>query len=70
MKKLVIPAEVSELTLSLIHILVLRAFYGYECVYHGPGGRFGLIRGRAVAAGTGGLPILGGEIVAERIESL
>lgn len=50
--------------------LVLRAFYGYECVYHGSGGRFGLIRGRAVAAGTGGLPILGGEIVAERIESL
>ena len=51
---------------------VLRAFYGYECVYRTERGRTELIGGRAVPGDSAGrpFPVRGGYIRAERSREL
>ena len=48
---------------------ILRAFYGYECVYRDASGRTELIGGRVVPGG-GPFPVRGGHIEAERVRVL
>lgn len=51
---------------------ILRAFYGYECIYQGGGRRFELIGGRALPGPNTGqpFPVQGGYLQAERIREL
>ena len=51
---------------------VLRAFYGYECIYQTPEKRIELIGGRAVSGENKGrpFPVRGGYIQAERVRVL
>lgn len=51
---------------------VLRAFYGYECIYQTPEKKIELIGGRAVAGENHGqsFPVRGGYIQAERVRVL
>lgn len=51
---------------------ILRAFYGYECIYRAPGKRTELIGGRAVGGENQGqpFPVRGGYIQAERVRVL
>lgn len=51
---------------------ILRAFYGYECVYRAGGSRTELIGGRVVPGDPAGqpFPVRGGYIQAERIRAL
>ena len=52
--------------------LILRAFYGYECVYRDGGRRTELIGGRVVPGGAAGkpFPVRGGYITADRVRTL
>lgn len=52
--------------------LILRAFYGYECVYRDGGHRTELIGGRAVSGDPAGqpFPVRGGYITADRVRTL
>lgn len=52
--------------------LILRAFYGYECVYLDKGRKTELIGGRLIPGGGAGkpFPVRGGYIVADRIRQL
>jgi len=52
--------------------LILRAFYGYECVYRDGGRKTELIGGRVVSGSPAGrpFPVRGGYITAERIREL
>lgn len=54
---------------------ILRAFYGYECIYAGPAGKYRLIRGQAIPcaerqAQPALLPIRGGYVISELLEPL
>lgn len=49
--------------------LILRAFYGYRCIYQRDGETLALIRGRAYPVGDG-LPIRGGVIRAKKMTPL
>lgn len=48
---------------------ILRAFYGYECVYHGEDHTYGITRGRVFYSGEG-FPVRGGVIRAEEVRTL
>lgn len=49
---------------------ILRAFYGYECVYRDAGGRETELIGGRLVPGNGPFPVGGGHIRAERIRPL
>ena len=49
---------------------VLRAFYGYECVYQRGGKRYGLINAAACPGGQGRFPIRDGTVQAEKVREL
>ena len=52
---------------------ILRAFYGYECIYRNRDEIYGVMEGRAYPAvygGEKGLPVRGGTIVARRVRKL
>ena len=52
--------------------LILRAFYGYECVYRDRGRKTELIGGRVISGGPEGkpFPVRGGYITADKIREL
>ena len=49
---------------------ILRAFFGYECVYRAEGRTWGVTRGVLRPTGEEGLPVQGGTIRGERIRQL
>lgn len=49
---------------------VLRAFYGYECVYRSGNRRFELIGGRALPGAESPFPVRGGAILAKSVREL
>lgn len=48
---------------------ILRAFYGYECVYEGEDGRYGLLFGE-ISHVNGNFPVQGGFIKAKKVRKL
>ncbi len=71
------PKEEEYLITSQMSIeetdLILRAFYGYECIYQADGRIYSVFHGRCVSGSEvkeGSLPVIGGHIEAERIREL